>query len=499
MSTNPFFLVAANRRLAWRMLSAILIVTISAAIIASACQIYLGYQDAVRQINSRYTELEKGSLPGLTNALWTMDEARIAAHLESLMSVRDVGYVRLQDELGQVQERHGTDFRTALSVRSFELYHTEGSQRHKVGTLDITMSRNRAEQELKKIAQTTAITTLSILSVSAIVMLLLFHRWISRHLNQVATYAEQIDFNSPGQDLILNRQNDTKSDELDIVVQAINQMRGRLQQELARRNLAETELKKHRDQLEQLVAERTSLLEQQTRQLQQQSAELAEQNVELNAYAHTVAHDLKHPLTSLIGFSSLLSQPDLGLQQEQKQHYIVLMKESALKMNDIINALLQLANVRSDSDIQISAVNMNNCATEAVKRLEHFASEHLAFLTMETELPTAYGHPQWLEEVWVNYISNAIKYGGPAPKIALGAEQTGKMVKYWVRDQGPGVEPELRADLFKAFNRLDTLKADGHGLGLSIVKRIVTKLQGEVGYDYSAAGSLFWFSLPAEL
>lgn len=499
MNSSPFFRIAANRRLAWRMLSAILIVTISAAIIASACQIYLGYQEAVRQIHSRYNELELGILPGLTDALWTMDDARISTHLESLMSVRDVGSIRLQDELGQVREKRRDDFGTAFSVRSFELYHTEGAERHKVGTLDITMSRNRAEQELKEIAQSTAITTLSILSVSAIVMLLLFHHWISRHLNQVATYAEQIDFNNLGQDLILNRQSDTKSDELDIVVQAINKMRWRLQQELARRNQAETELKKHRDQLEHLVTERTLLLEQQTRQLQHQSAELAEQNVELNAYAHTVAHDLKHPLTSLIGFASLLSQPDLGLQQDQKQHYLVLIKDSALKMNAIINALLQLASVRSDSDIQISAVDMHSCATEAVRRLEHFATEHQARLTWDTELPAAFGHPQWLEEVWVNYISNAIKYGGPAPKIALGAEPQGKMIKYWVRDQGPGVEPEQRADLFKAFNRLDTLKAEGHGLGLSIVKRIVTKLQGEVGYDYSAAGSLFWFSLPAEL
>ena len=133
MKTNLFLQIASNRRLAWRMLSTMLVLTISAAVIASLCQIYLGYQQAVRQINSRYTELEQGILPGLTNALWTMDDARITAHLESLMSVRDVGSIRLQDELGQVQQRHRADFGAALSVRSFELYHTEGEERHKVG------------------------------------------------------------------------------------------------------------------------------------------------------------------------------------------------------------------------------------------------------------------------------------------------------------------------------------------------------------------------------
>ncbi|RRJ21009.1 HAMP domain-containing protein [Rheinheimera mesophila] len=492
MKTNLFLQIASNRRLAWRMLSTMLVLTISAAVIASLCQIYLGYQQAVHQINSRYTELEQGILPGLTNALWTMDDARITAHLESLMSVRDVGSIRLQDELGQVQQRHRADFGAALSVRSFELYHTEGEERHKVGTLDITMSRKRAEQKLKEIAQTTAITTLSILSVSAIVMLWLFHRWISQPLNRVATYAEQIDFNHLGQDLSLNRRGRAPSDELDIVVQAINKLRWRVQQEFARRNQAETELMKHRDQLEQLVAERTLLLE-------QQSAELAEQNVELNAYAHTVAHDLKHPLTSLIGFSSLLSQPELGLTVEQQQQYLLLIKQSALKMNSIINALLQLANVRSDTALQISVVDMELGAAEAIKRLESFAKEHQATLHKATELPQALGHPQWIEEVWVNYLSNAIKYGGPHAEITVGAEPQGNMIHYWVRDQGQGVQPEHRAGLFQAFNRLDTLKADGHGLGLSIVKRIVSKLGGEVGYDFDTSGSVFWFTLPAAL
>lgn len=498
MKTSTFFQIAPNRRLAWRMVAAILLLTISAAVIASACQIYLGYQQAVQQINSRYTELEQGTLPNLSNALWTMDDARIAAHLESLMSVRDVGYVRLEDELGQVQERHRDDSGTALSVRQFELYHVENAQRYKVGTLEIAMSRQRAEQKLKEIAQTTAITTLSILIVSAIVVMLLFHRWISRHLNQVASYAEQMNFNSLQQNLQLNRKATETPDELDIVVEAMNQMRQRLQQELAQRNQAELELLKHRDQLELLVAERTALLEQQTRQLQQQSAELAEQNAELNAYAHTVAHDLKHPLTSLIGFSTLLTQPQLQLHLEQQQNYILMMKESALKMNEIINSLLQLASVRSDADIHISRVDMLHCVHEAMQRLHSFAADHQAVIRIEGELPPAAGQTQWLEEIWVNYLSNAIKYGGPRPVVTVGAEVQGEMVRYWVRDPGPGVAPEYRERLFKAFDRLDRLTSDGHGLGLSIVKRIVTKLQGEVGYHHSKeAGSVFWFSLPA--
>ncbi|MBU1618951.1 MAG: HAMP domain-containing protein [Gammaproteobacteria bacterium] len=488
---------APSQRLAWRMIVAILSLTISTALITSGCQIYFAYQSTVSEINHRYYEIEQGSLPSLTTALWTMDDVRIAALLDSLMSVRDIGHLRLQDELGQVREKQKADFVAALSSRSFELYHTEGSERFKVGTLDITMSRSRAEQNLKEIARTTAITTLSILIVSAVMQLLLFHRWISRPLHQVATYMQQMDFNSPSQGLRLERKPGTTPDELDIVVQAIQQMQQRLQYELMQRHLAEQALLKHKDHLELLVEERTRLLEQQTCQLKQQSSELAEQNAELNAYAHTVAHDLKHPLTSLIGFSTLLSQPQIQLQLEQQQSYLLMMKESALKMNDIINSLLQLASIRSEADIRTEVVDMTQCAEEAIKRLGTFAAGRQARIRIEGVLPPAKGHAQWLEEVWVNYVSNAIKYGGSEPVVTIAAQRQGKMIRYWVLDSGPGVIPEKRSELFKAFSNQDTLKPDSHGLGLSIVKRIVTKLQGDVGYEYTGAGSLFWFSLPA--
>ena len=113
----------------------------------------------------------------------------------------------------------------------------------------------------------------------------------------------------------------------------------------------------------------------------------------------------------------------------------------------------------------------------------------------------ALGYGPWIEEVWVNYLSNALKYGGSPstpPQIELGAEaQPDGLVRFWLRDHGPGIPAESQAHLFTQFTRLDQVRAQGHGLGLSIVRRIVEKLGGQVGViSQVGQGSTFFFALP---
>ncbi|NIU99771.1 MAG: hybrid sensor histidine kinase/response regulator, partial [Phycisphaerae bacterium] len=114
--------------------------------------------------------------------------------------------------------------------------------------------------------------------------------------------------------------------------------------------------------------------------------------------------------------------------------------------------------------------------------------------------PVAQGYAPWIEEVWTNYLSNALKYGGRPPRLELGAKrQSDGMIRFWVRDNGPGLKPETQATLFTEFTRLTEVRAQGHGLGLSIVRRIIEKLGGEVGFDSEnvpGQGSAFYFTLP---
>ena len=121
---------------------------------------------------------------------------------------------------------------------------------------------------------------------------------------------------------------------------------------------------------------------------------------------------------------------------------------------------------------------------------------------MPDDWPVAVGYASWVEEVWANYISNGLKYGGQPPRLKLGAtEQADGMVRFWVQDNGPGLEPDAQAKLFVPFTQLDQIRVAGHGLGLSIVRRIVEKLGGQVGVESKGIpgqGCLFFFTLPSQ-
>jgi signal transduction histidine kinase len=236
--------------------------------------------------------------------------------------------------------------------------------------------------------------------------------------------------------------------------------------------------------------------------LRQRSLQLEERNAELDAFAHTVAHDLKTPLTTLVGFGDLLEENFTTMPKDQLRQSLQMIGESGRKMNNIVDELLLLASIREIKEIEMQTLNMAHLVAEAQERLIYMIEEHQAEITLSPARgetwPVAQGYGPWVEEVWTNYLSNAIKYGDRPPRIECGATlQQDGFVRFWVRDNGPGLTPEEQDRLFTPFERLHQVRAKGHGLGLSIVKRIVEKLGGQAGVESEVGqGSTFWFALP---
>jgi PAS domain S-box-containing protein len=239
--------------------------------------------------------------------------------------------------------------------------------------------------------------------------------------------------------------------------------------------------------------------------LRESNLELQARNSELDAFAHLAAHDLKRPLTAIVGYSELL---ECKLESTRNadpllKDYALIIGRTGQKMSSIVNALLFLAGVRKQ-EIVTEPMDIAAIVAAAREDLESMATARGAEISQPATWPSAMGYAQWIEAVWVNLISNAIKYGGDPPRVALGADLftdpvTGQpKIRSWVRDNGPGLTPEQRSQLFTAFARLHPEQADGHGLGLFLVRRIIDKLGGQVDVETAPGeGSRFYFDLPA--
>ena len=219
---------------------------------------------------------------------------------------------------------------------------------------------------------------------------------------------------------------------------------------------------------------------------------------ELDAFSHTVAHDLKNPLATLTGWVELALSVVGNGDDAALRHHLVKAANSGRQLNAIIDELLLLAGVRRQS-VTTGPVDMAAIVTEATDRLDHIVRTQRARIQKPDSWPAAVGHAPWIVEVWANYISNAVKYGGADPHIVLGGEARpdGRFARFWVQDSGSGLDEAAQQMMFVPFTRISTVKTCGHGLGLSIVRRIVDKLGGQVGViSKPGAGARFWIELP---
>lgn len=249
--------------------------------------------------------------------------------------------------------------------------------------------------------------------------------------------------------------------------------------------------------LQQQLQESNHQLERRLQQLAESNAELSRLNADLKAFAATVAHDLKNPAGVTMGIAQVLETDHTDMAPEEVNQYLHRISVKSREMVNIINELLLLAEVR-EKEVEFSPLDMAGIVAKATERLDQKIQAHQAVITCPPTWPIALGYAPWIEEVWVNYLSNAIKYGGQPPQIELGATPIEHQIRFWISDNGPGLSEEEQNRLFTPFVRLHETQATGYGLGLSLVRRIMEKLGGEAGVESNGLGSRFFFTLPGQ-
>jgi len=239
-------------------------------------------------------------------------------------------------------------------------------------------------------------------------------------------------------------------------------------------------------------------LQQNLTMLEKAVTEVRQVNRELESFSYSVSHDLRGPLRALNGYSQILEEEYGQEMNEEARKLLGNIRGNARRMGMLIDDLLAFSRM-GRKEVQKTPVNMEVLVREVLEEIGNSMSHHAAIEVQD--LPSVYADHALLRQVWVNLISNALKYSSksPSPHVTIGwQEGEGGVFEYFVQDNGVGFNMEYANKLFGVFQRLHSDEEfEGTGVGLAIVQRIIARHGGKIRAKAApGAGATFYFSLP---
>jgi signal transduction histidine kinase len=281
------------------------------------------------------------------------------------------------------------------------------------------------------------------------------------------------------------------------------------------------ELQRYNAELEQRVAERTNEIQKTVHDLQeeiaarqqatealriaqerlkQRAAELNYANKELEAFTYSVSHDLRAPLRAIDGFSRILLDKYSAHLDEEGQRYLRMVGANTRQMGELIDDLLSFSRLNRQA-MSLEEVELTSLARLALRELERKQDGREVEIILR-DLPACRADPVLMKQVFVNLLSNALKFTGKLEKarIEIGCERRENEAVFFVRDNGVGFDMRYAGKLFGVFQRLHRAEDfEGTGVGLAIVQRIIHRHGGRVWAEAEVdRGATFYFTLPEQ-
>ncbi len=332
---------------------------------------------------------------------------------------------------------------------------------------------------------------------SSVVAYFLSH-WLQKSISQpILELAETAKAVSINKDYLVRAQK-YGNDELGVFTDAFNDMltqihqrdaalrenEGRLKEALLASKTAEGEIRNLNAELEARVQSRT--------------AELGAINKELEAFTYSVSHDLRAPLRHIDAFAQILDEEAQTSVPPELRQYITKIRQGAQNMGHLVDDLLNLSRVGRGEMVR-KPIKLNAVVDEVIAEIRMELGKREVEWRI-APLPTVPGDPGLIKQIFVNLISNAVKYSRPRANavIELGQEMADGQLAVFVRDNGVGFNMKYADKLFGVFHRLHRAEEfEGTGVGLATVQRIIQLHQGRIWVEAEVGkGATFHFTLP---
>ncbi len=214
-------------------------------------------------------------------------------------------------------------------------------------------------------------------------------------------------------------------------------------------------------------------------------------------FISTVSHELRTPLTSIRGFADTLLSSYERLTPEQREKFLLIIKEQSNRLINLVENLLTVSKMQSDKDLLIyKDVDVTTFIDSTVQMVKNQYKTHKYVCNYEKNLPKILIDTDKFQQIMLNLVDNASKYSNEGSTVTINVKQKydTNTMEIRVKDEGIGISEENISKIFNKFSRIDsplTRKIQGNGLGLYITKTLVEKMKGTISVESSSRGSEF--------